>query len=111
MTRVGFAGTNEWSAEALRLLHARDDVELAVVLSQPDRPSGRGRRTVAPPVARAGAAFGLPVLQPERPAHALAELQAAGCEAMVVVAYGELVPRALLDAFTWLNLHPSLLPR
>jgi methionyl-tRNA formyltransferase len=62
-------------------------------------------------VAQAGAELGIPVLQPERPAHALDELQAAGCEAMVVVAYGELVPRALLDAYTWLNVHPSLLPR
>jgi methionyl-tRNA formyltransferase len=111
MTRVGFAGTNEWSAETLRLLHARDDVDVAVVLTQPDRPAGRGRRTVAPPVAQTGAQLGLPVLQPERPAHALDELRAAGCEAMVVVAYGELVPRALLAAFTWLNVHPSLLPR
>jgi methionyl-tRNA formyltransferase len=62
-------------------------------------------------VAEAAEALGLGALQPERPAEALDALRAAGCSAMAVVAYGQLVPRALLDALPWLNLHPSPLPR
>ena len=111
MTRIGFAGTTAWAAEALRRLAARPELDVAAVLTQPDRPAGRGRKTAATPVALAGEELGVPVLRPEKPAGALEELQAAGVEAMALVAYGSLVPRVLLDAFPWLNLHPSLLPR
>jgi methionyl-tRNA formyltransferase len=111
VARIGFAGTTAWAAEALRRLAARPELDVAAVLSQPDRPAGRGRRTAPTPVARAGEELGLPVLRPEKPAGALDDLQAAGIEAMALVAYGSLVPRVLLDAFPWLNLHPSLLPR
>ncbi len=111
MARIGFAGTTAWAAEALRRLAARPELDVAAVLTQPDRPAGRGRKTAATPVARAGEELGVPVLRPEKPAGALEELQAAGIEAMALVAYGSLVPRVLLDAFPWLNLHPSLLPR
>ena len=109
--RIGFAGTSEWAADALRLVHARDSLEVAVVLSQPDRPSGRGRGSSPPPVVLVARELGLPVLQPERPADALAELVAARLAAVALVAYGGLVPRALLELAPWYNVHPSLLPR
>jgi methionyl-tRNA formyltransferase len=110
-SRVGFAGTSDWAADALSRLAGDPELELALVLTQPDRPAGRGRALRPPPVAERGRELGLPVLQPERPGTVLDELRAAEIGAMAVVAYGELVPRALLDALPWLNLHPSMLPR
>jgi methionyl-tRNA formyltransferase len=109
--RVGFAGTSAWAAAALSLLAGDRELEIAVVLSQPDRPAGRGRSLRRPPVAERALELGLPLLQPERPGEALAELLVAEVRAMAVVAYGELVPRPLLDTVPWLNLHPSRLPR
>ena len=109
--RIGFAGTSAWSAEALRLLQARDELEVAIVLSQPDRPRGRGRAPSPPPVVSAARELGLLVLQPERPDEVRAELAAARVAAFALVAYGGLVPRALLDLAPWFNVHPSLLPR
>jgi methionyl-tRNA formyltransferase len=109
--RVGFAGTNAWAAQALERLVAAPDVEIALVLSQPDRPAGRGRKAAAPPVALAARDLGLELAQPESAGDALPLLRAARAEAVAVVAYGALVPRALLDALPFVNLHPSALPR
>lgn len=109
--RIGFAGTSSWAAEALRLLHARAELELAIVLSQPDRPAGRGRTPAPPAVAVVARELGLPLLQPERPADGLSELAEARVDAFALVAYGGLVPRPLLDLAPWFNVHPSLLPQ
>jgi methionyl-tRNA formyltransferase len=110
-TRVGFAGTNAWAAQALGALVAVPELEVALVLSQPDRPAGRGRKPAAPPVAVAARELGLELAQPEGAAEALPLLQAQGAQAVAVVAYGLLVPRALLAALPFVNLHPSALPR
>ena len=109
--RVAFAGTNWWAAQALERLAGAPGLEIAHVVSQPDRPAGRGRKPAAPPVAASALALGLPLSQPERPAEALPLLRRDGVEAVAVVAYGELVPRALLEALPFVNLHPSALPR
>jgi methionyl-tRNA formyltransferase len=109
--RVAFAGTNWWAAEALARLAAAPGLEIAHVISQPDRPAGRGRKPGPPPVAVAATALGLPLAQPERPAEAWPLLQREGVQAVAVVAYGELVPRSLLDLLPFVNLHPSALPR
>jgi methionyl-tRNA formyltransferase len=109
--RVGFAGTSAWAADALSRLADDRALDVALVLTQPDRPAGRGRALRPPAVAARGRELGLRVLQPERPGDALDELRSAYLGAMAVVAYGELVPRSLLDALPWLNLHPSRLPR
>jgi len=109
--RVAFAGTNWWAAEALERLSAAPGLEIVHVVSQPDRPAGRGRKPAPPPVALAATALGLPLAQPERPAEALPLLQRDRVEAVAVVAYGELVPRSLLDLLPFVNLHPSALPR
>ena len=108
--RVGFAGTSAWAADALSRLVGDPELDVALVLTQPDRPAGRGRTLRPPPVAERARELGLPVLQPERPGESLDELRAAELGAMAVVAYGELVPRSLLDVLPWLNLHPSRLP-
>jgi methionyl-tRNA formyltransferase len=110
-SRVGFAGTSAWAADALTLLAGDPALEIALVLTQPDRPAGRGRTLRRPPVAERAAELELPVLQPERPAEALDRIRAEQLGSMAVVAYGELVPRTLLDELPWLNLHPSRLPR
>jgi methionyl-tRNA formyltransferase len=109
--RVGFAGTNTWAAQALERLVAAPGLEIGLVVTQPDRPAGRGRKSAPPPVALAARALGLELAQPERAADALPLLEARSAEAVAVVAYGERVPRTLLDALPFVNLHPSALPR
>ena len=85
------------------------------VATQPDRPSGRGRGRGAPPVKRAAEELGLPVLQPAswRGEEAVEQVAALAPEAMVVAAYGRILPPALLRVplLGTLNIHPSLLPR
>ena len=89
--------------------------EIALVLTQPDRPSGRGLRVAASPVKRFAAAQRIPVLQPQtlKGAHEVEEVRALRADALVVAAYGLLLPPGLLDAgrFGALNIHASLLPR
>jgi methionyl-tRNA formyltransferase len=109
--RVAFAGTNWWAAQALERLVAAPGLEIARVITQPDRPAGRGRKPAPPPVATGARELGLALSQPERPAEALPLLEQDGVAAVAVVAYGELVPRSLLDALPFVNLHPSALPR
>lgn len=111
--RIAFAGTPAFAEPSLQaLLDAGHDV--VAVFSQPDRPAGRGRRLTAPPVKQRALAAGLPVFQPER--LGVTELAAAGDPApdlLVVVAFGQLLPPAVLEypARGALNVHASLLPR
>ena len=110
--RVLFLGTPVF---ALPSLHALAEVTTLVgVVTQPDRPAGRGRKPVAPPVAAAARALGVPVLQPERlrsasTVEALAHLSP---DLIVTVAYGRIIPAAVLalPPRGCINLHPSLLP-
>jgi methionyl-tRNA formyltransferase len=111
--RLIFMGTPDFSVPALRALAARH--EIAAVYSQPPRPAGRGKKDRPSAVHQAAAALGLPVRHPvtfRDPADvaALAALQA---DVAVVVAYGLLLPKAVLDAPRegCLNIHASLLPR
>ncbi len=105
MARIGVAATAPFGADVLERLAAQH--EIAFVLTRPDTAQGRGRKTAPPPTKVTAERLGLPVLQPER-LDASVELPA---ETIVAVAYGLLVPAALLDRHTWLNVHPSLLPR
>jgi methionyl-tRNA formyltransferase len=107
---LGFAATSAYGAECLRRVVAAG-AEIRVVLTQPDRPAGRNRRPTPPPAAGVAAELGIPLLQPERAADALPDLRTAGVAAMGICAYGQLLPPTLLDAFPWVNLHPSALPR
>jgi methionyl-tRNA formyltransferase len=102
--RIAVAATARFGADVLERLAARHDV--AFLLTRPDAPRGRRRRLAAPPAKEAAGRLGIPVLQPERP-----ELPAEPVDAIVVCAYGLLIPQALLDRSLWLNVHPSLLPR
>ena len=102
MKRIGVAATAPFGAEVLERLAARHDV--AFVLTRPDARAGRGRKVAAPAAKTVAERLGLRVLQPERP-----EIE--DVDAMVVAAYGLLIPESLLERTLWLNVHPSLLPR
>ncbi|MEZ5652669.1 MAG: methionyl-tRNA formyltransferase [Burkholderiaceae bacterium] len=112
--RLVFAGTPEFAERALcALIDAGHEIKL--VLTQPDRPAGRGKRLSQSPVKRAALAAGIPVYQPQRlrdPA-TWAPVAAADPTVMVVAAYGLILPQGLLDVPTQgcLNIHASILPR
>jgi methionyl-tRNA formyltransferase len=105
VARIAVAATAPFGADVLERLAACHDVR--VLLTRPDAPSGRGRRLTAPPAKEAAMRLGIPVLQPERLEPGL-ELDA---PVAVVCAYGLIVPESLLAERSWLNVHPSLLPR
>jgi methionyl-tRNA formyltransferase len=105
VTRIAVAATAPFGADVLERLASRH--EIAALLTRPDAPAGRGRRLAAPPAKEIAERLGIPVLQPERP---LAEVDL-GAPTVVVCAYGLLIPPALLVERSWLNVHPSLLPR
>src|SRR5205807_9560776 len=111
--RVAFAGTPEFALPALEALLERHRV--IGVLTQPDRPSGRGRRIEPGPVKCAALAHALPVVQPETLAseEARATLEAWDPEALVVVAYGLILPREelALPRPGCVNIHAAILPR
>jgi methionyl-tRNA formyltransferase len=111
--RVAFLGTPDVAVPALEALLAAEDVEVVVVITNPDRPKGRSKRAVPPPVKVAAEAAGVPVWQPVKPVEVVDELRALELDACAVVAYGALLPRRVLDAGGrgFVNLHFSLLPR
>ncbi|NQU09022.1 MAG: methionyl-tRNA formyltransferase [Candidatus Abyssubacteria bacterium] len=109
-----FLGTPVFAVPTLTGL-ARTSHTLMAVITQPDRPRGRGMKLASSPVKKAALELGLQVMQPdEAPSSStLEELRKLGVEAAVVVAYGRILKRDFLDipAFGCINLHPSLLPR
>lgn len=112
--RVAFAGTPDFAATALRaLLHTSHTV--VAVLTQPDRPAGRGRKLTASPVKTLALQHGLPVQQPDslRNAEAVAALASCKPDVLVVAAYGLILPASVLSLphLGCLNIHASLLPR
>jgi methionyl-tRNA formyltransferase len=111
--RVVFAGTPDVAVPALDALVADPRVTVVGVLTNPARPRGRTGSPVDPPVAVRARELGLPVLQPERPADALDDLAALAADVGAVVAYGAILPPAVLAVPRrgWVNLHFSLLPR
>lgn len=111
---VAFAGTPSFALPALDSIAASCH-RLVVVYTQPDRPAGRGRELTASPVKERALSLGLPVEQPEsmRDPAAPARLAAHSPDVMLVVAYGLLLPQAVLDVprLGCLNIHASMLPR
>lgn len=107
-------GTPDFAVPALEAL-LESDYELAGVVTQPDRPSGRGRQLTASPVKQAAEAAGIDVLQPKslKDEAAQAELGRLEPDLIVVVAFGQILPKAVLEIppHGCLNLHASLLPR
>jgi methionyl-tRNA formyltransferase len=119
---IVFLGTSEFAAGILERLARSEDHRPELVITRPDRPSGRGRRLSSPPVAERAKALGLAVEAPEgvndpdaRGLIARAGVQAGGTGAarqtVVVCAFGALIKEPLLSEHEILNVHPSLLPR
>ena len=113
--RIVFAGTPEFAASHLQAILQQGIHEVIGVYSQPDRPAGRGQKLVASPVKQLALAHNIPVFQPLtlRDAAAQAELAELKPDLMVVVAYGLILPQAVLDMprLGCINSHASLLPR
>jgi methionyl-tRNA formyltransferase len=111
--RIVFLGTGDIGLPSLEALLASREHEVLAVVTQPDKPVGRKLVLTPPQVKVRAQAEGVPVLQPERVRHAVDELGAFGAEVFVVVAYGQILPRTVLDLpkRACLNIHASLLPR
>ncbi len=111
--RVVFMGSPEFAVPCLRALASAHDV--ALVVSQPDKPAGRGSQITAPAVKLAALELGLPVIQPKsaRTGELRDALIASSAELAVVVAYGKILPLPVLEALPrgCINVHASILPR
>ncbi|WP_031434902.1 methionyl-tRNA formyltransferase [Methylomarinum vadi] len=112
--KIIFAGTPEFAVPALRML-IDSEHEVCAVYTQPDRPAGRGRKLTASPVKQLALSSSIPVLQPEslKNEQDLQQLRSFNADLMVVVAYGLILPQAVLDTppLGCINIHGSLLPR
>ena len=113
--KLVFCGTPSFAVPTFEALLAAGH-EIALVVSQPDRPVGRGQQLTAPPVKQAALAAGLPVTQPEKIRSNMAfraQLEAIAPDAIVVVAYGRIIPPWMLalPRLGCINLHGSLLPK
>jgi methionyl-tRNA formyltransferase len=113
-TRIVFMGSPEFALPSLRAL-ALSSYPILGVVTQPDRPAGRGRELTPPPVKRLALELGIPVMQPERlkQPEAMAQLQEWAPELIVVAAFGQILRPAVLDLpqYGCINVHASLLPR
>ncbi len=112
--RILFMGTSEFAVPALRALIS-GDFELIGVVTQPDRPSGRGKRLNSSPVKVVATEHKLPIYQPERARklNFVRTLKDLAPDVIVVAAFGQLLPQTVLDIppYGTINLHPSLLPK
>jgi methionyl-tRNA formyltransferase len=113
--KLVFCGTPEFAVGTLEAVLAAGH-EVALVVTQPDRAAGRGMEMQAPPVKRTALAHGIPVVQPEKIKNNVefrAQLEAIRPDAILVVAYGRIIPQWMLDLPRYgnINLHGSLLPK
>lgn len=113
--KIIFAGTPDFAASALAALLNNAGNEIVAVLTQPDRPAGRGMQLTASPVKQLAGKHGLMVLQPTtlKTPEIQQQLAALHADIMIVAAYGLILPQVILDMpkFGCLNIHASLLPR
>lgn len=111
--RILFLGTPDFAVPTLDAIHREH--EIALVVAQPDRPAGRGMRMQAPPVAVRARELSLPLLQPPkiRTPEVLDTIAQLAPDAGIVIAYGKILPGALLEIpkYGFLNIHASVLPR
>jgi methionyl-tRNA formyltransferase len=113
--RIVFCGTPTFAVPSLRLLLGQPDFQVAGVVTQPDRPRGRGQQTGASAVKAAAVEAGIEVFQPEKIKSdaAYEYFMRVAPDAVVIIAYGQIVPPRLiaLPRLGWINLHASLLPK
>lgn len=114
MTSVVFMGTPDFSVPILRMIHD-EGYEILAVVTQPDRPVGRKKVLTPPPVKAEALHLGLPVIQPEklRNSEELQEILALNPDIVITAAFGQILPKALLEAprYGCINVHASLLPK
>jgi methionyl-tRNA formyltransferase len=108
VARVAVAATAPFGADVLERLAARHDV--VALLTRPDAPRGRGRKVAPSPAKVVAQRLGIPILEPARLGSDVC-IHSHHFDAVVVAAYGLLIPEVLLERHLWLNVHPSLLPR
>ena len=112
--RIVFMGTPDFSVPSLQALHDQG-FDIAAVYSQPDKQRGRGKKVSFSPVKEKALELGIPVLQPDtlRDEQVAAELAAFQPDVIIVIAYGKILPKAVLDIpkYGCLNVHGSLLPK
>src|SRR5579863_8683014 len=112
--RLLFCGTPQFAVATLKHLLAQPDFEITAVITQPDRPRGRGHEVSYSPVKETALAASLPVFQPEKIRTPESEqfLREAAPDVIVIIAYGQIIPARLLSIprLGWINLHASLLP-
>lgn len=113
--RLLFCGTPQFAVPTLQHLLAQSDFEIAGVITQPDRPRGRGQEVTFSPVKATALAANVPIFQPEKIRASESEqlLRDAKVDAIVIIAYGQIVPARLLSIpkLGWINSHASLLPK
>src|SRR5467141_3064166 len=113
--RIVFCGTPQFAVPTLKHLLAQSDFEVVGVITQPDRPRGRGQEVSFSPVKEAALAAKLPVHQPEkiRAPEVQELLRGLAPDCIVIIAYGQIIPARLLPIpkLGWINLHASLLPK
>jgi methionyl-tRNA formyltransferase len=113
--RLVFCGTPQFAVPSLRFLLAQPEFEIAAVVTQPDRPRGRGQEISFSPVKQTALDAGIAILQPAkiRAPEVQPQLEALRGDAIVIIAYGQIIPARLLTIakFGWINLHASLLPK
>jgi len=111
--KIIFMGTPDYASRILETLIARDGMDVVAVYTQPDKPVGRKRVLTPPPVKVVAEGEGIPVYQPERLRDDLTvgQLEAIACDFIVVAAYGQILPKAVLDHAPCINLHASILPQ
>lgn len=113
MKRVVFMGTPRYADEILKTLLAADDMDIPLVVTQPDRPVGRKQILTPPPVKTTAQEAGIEVIQPQKLSEEGIQerIEAARPDFIVVAAFGQLLPKAILDIAPCINLHASLLPK
>jgi len=113
--RMGFCGTPQFAVPTLKHLLAKSDLEVIAVITQPDRPRGRGQQVSISPVKDLALTANLPVHQPEkiRAPEIQQLLEKLAPDVIVIIAYGQIIPARLLSIpkHGWINLHASLLPK
>jgi methionyl-tRNA formyltransferase len=113
MTRVIFMGTPDYAGSILEALIEADDIEVVAVYTQPDKPVGR-KAVLTPPIVKVLAEKAhIPVKQPTRlrDEEVVNELQTIPCDLIIVAAYGQILPKAVLEHAPCVNLHASILPQ
>jgi methionyl-tRNA formyltransferase len=113
--KLVFCGTPAFAVPSLRALLANSYFQVAGVVTQPDRPRGRGKKTASSPVKDAALEAGVPVYQPEKikSESSLDYFKRLAPDVVVIIAYGQIIPAALIaiPRLGWINLHGSLLPK